>query len=81
MRHERLQERAEGNTKMERPRKQKRNLKKQMKAIPVEEQTDEISSSTVNSIEAKINRFTRKWLGVPPGLTNITSQREREEGY
>ncbi|MCG8432275.1 MAG: hypothetical protein MJA29_14040, partial [Candidatus Omnitrophica bacterium] len=31
----------------------------------------EISTSTVESIEAKINRYTRKWLGVPPGLTDV----------
>ncbi|GFN94269.1 reverse transcriptase [Plakobranchus ocellatus] len=31
----------------------------------------EISTSTVESIEGKISRFTRKWLGVPPGLTDV----------
>ena len=31
----------------------------------------EIPLSTVEKIEAKINRFTRKWLGVPPGLTDV----------
>ena len=31
----------------------------------------DISTSTVESIEAKINRYTRKWLGVPPGLTDV----------
>ena len=31
----------------------------------------EISTTTVEAIEAKINRFTRKWLGVPPGLTDV----------
>ncbi|GFO37205.1 reverse transcriptase [Plakobranchus ocellatus] len=42
---------------------------------------DEISSSTVKSTEAKINRFTRKWLGIPRRLTNAQFQSEREEGY
>ncbi|GFR94549.1 reverse transcriptase [Elysia marginata] len=27
--------------------------------------------STVESIEAKINKYTRKWLGVPPGLSDV----------
>ena len=31
----------------------------------------EIPSSTVETMEAKINKFTRKWLGVPPGLTDV----------
>ena len=31
----------------------------------------EICSTTVESIEAKINKFTRRWLGVPPGLTDV----------
>ncbi|GFN83881.1 reverse transcriptase [Plakobranchus ocellatus] len=31
----------------------------------------DISTSIVESIEAKINRFTRAWLGVPPGLTDV----------
>ena len=30
-----------------------------------------IPLSPVEKIEAKINRFTRKWLGVPPGLTYV----------
>ncbi|GFN91262.1 reverse transcriptase [Plakobranchus ocellatus] len=31
----------------------------------------EISTSTVESIEAKINRFIRKWLGIRPCLTDV----------
>ena len=31
----------------------------------------EIYSTTVEAIEAKINKFTRRWLGVPPGLTDV----------
>ena len=31
----------------------------------------EIATSTVEAMEAKINRFTRKWLGVPPGLSDV----------
>ncbi|GFN73675.1 ribonuclease hi [Plakobranchus ocellatus] len=31
-----------------------------------------MSTSTVVSIEAKIIRFARQWLKVPPGLTNVT---------
>ena len=31
----------------------------------------EICSTTVKAIEAKINKFTRRWLGVPPGLTDV----------
>lgn len=31
----------------------------------------EVSSSTVETIEGKINKFTRKWLGVPPGLSDV----------
>lgn len=31
----------------------------------------EITTSTVEAIEAKINKFTRKWLGVPPGLSDV----------
>ncbi|RUS85859.1 hypothetical protein EGW08_006411 [Elysia chlorotica] len=31
----------------------------------------EICSTTVEAIEAKINKFTRRWLGVPPGLTDV----------
>ena len=31
----------------------------------------DICSSTVETIEAKINKYTRRWLGVPPCLTNI----------
>ena len=31
----------------------------------------EICSTTVEAIEAKINNFTRRWLGVPPGLTDV----------
>ncbi|KAK3744150.1 hypothetical protein RRG08_064177 [Elysia crispata] len=27
--------------------------------------------SIVEAIEAKINKFTRRWLGVPPGLTDV----------
>ena len=30
-----------------------------------------ICSATVEAIEAKINKFTRRCLGVPPGLTNV----------
>ena len=32
----------------------------------------EICSTTVEAIKAKINKFTRRWLGVPPGLTDVT---------
>ena len=31
----------------------------------------EICSTTVEAIEAKVNKFTRRWLGVPPGLTDV----------
>ena len=31
----------------------------------------EICSNTVKAIEAKINKFTRRWLAVPPGLTDV----------
>ena len=31
----------------------------------------EICSTTVEAIEAKINKFTRRWLGVPPGLKDV----------
>ena len=31
----------------------------------------DIPISTVERLEAKINKFTRKWLGVPPGLTDV----------
>ena len=31
----------------------------------------DICISTVESIEAKVNKFTRKWLGVPPCLTDV----------
>ena len=31
----------------------------------------EICSTTVEAIEAKINKFTRRWLGVPPGQTDV----------
>ena len=31
----------------------------------------EVATSTVEAIERKINKFTRKWLGVPPGLTDV----------
>ena len=31
----------------------------------------DISTSTVEAMEAKINKYTRKWLGVPPGLTDV----------
>ncbi|GFO20545.1 reverse transcriptase [Plakobranchus ocellatus] len=31
----------------------------------------DICSSTVEAIEAKINKHTRKWLGVPPGLSDV----------
>ena len=30
----------------------------------------EIATSTVESMEAKINRYTWKWLGLPPGLSD-----------
>ncbi|KAK3748679.1 hypothetical protein RRG08_000911 [Elysia crispata] len=32
----------------------------------------EICSTTVEAIKAKINKVTRRWLGVPPGLTDVT---------
>ena len=31
----------------------------------------DICTSTVETMEAKINKYTRKWLGVPPCLTDI----------
>ena len=31
----------------------------------------EICSTTVEAIEVKINKFIRRWLGVPPGLTDV----------
>ena len=31
----------------------------------------DISTSTVEIMEGKINKYTRKWLGVPPGLTDV----------
>ena len=31
----------------------------------------EIGSTTVEAIDAKINKFTRRWLGVPPCLTDV----------
>ena len=31
----------------------------------------DICTSTVEAMEAKINKYTRKWLGVPPGLTDV----------
>ncbi|GFO17263.1 reverse transcriptase [Plakobranchus ocellatus] len=31
----------------------------------------DICSTTVEAIEAKINKCTRKWLGVPPGLSDV----------
>ena len=31
----------------------------------------ETCSTTVEAIEAKINKFTKRWLGVPPGLTDV----------
>ena len=31
----------------------------------------EICSTTVEAIEAKINKFTWRWLGVPPRLTEL----------
>ena len=31
----------------------------------------EICSTIVKAIEAKLNKFTRKWFGVRPGLTNV----------
>ena len=31
----------------------------------------EIETTTVETMEAKINKFTRKWLGVPPGLSDV----------
>ena len=31
----------------------------------------EICSTTVEAIEAKINKVTRRWLGVPPSLTDV----------
>ncbi|KAK3757387.1 hypothetical protein RRG08_050089 [Elysia crispata] len=31
----------------------------------------EICSTTVEAIEAKINKITRRWLVVPPGLTDV----------
>ena len=31
----------------------------------------DICISTVEKIESKINKFTRRWLGVPPGLTDV----------
>ena len=31
----------------------------------------EICSTTVEVTEAEINKFTTRWLGVPPGLTHV----------
>ena len=31
----------------------------------------DISVSTVETMEGKINKYTRKWLGTPPGLTDV----------
>ena len=31
----------------------------------------EISTSAVEKMEAKMNKYTRKWLGLPPGLSNV----------
>ncbi|GFO10581.1 reverse transcriptase [Plakobranchus ocellatus] len=31
----------------------------------------DICSTTVEAIEAKINKYTRKWLGVSPGLSDV----------
>ena len=31
----------------------------------------DISTYTVELMEAKMNKYTRKWLGVPPGLTDV----------
>ena len=31
----------------------------------------EIGLSTVEAIERMINRYTRKWMGLPPGLTSL----------
>ncbi|KAK3797119.1 hypothetical protein RRG08_060463 [Elysia crispata] len=33
----------------------------------------EICSTTVEAIEAKINKFTRRWLGLLPGLTDVAT--------
>ena len=30
-----------------------------------------IFSTTVEATEARINKFTRRWLGVPPDLTEV----------
>ena len=32
----------------------------------------EIFSATVETIEVKINKFTKRLLGIPPGLTDVT---------
>ena len=34
-------------------------------------QVYEIAMSTVEMIERKINRYTRKWLGLPPDLSTV----------
>ena len=31
----------------------------------------EITTSKVEAMEKKVNKFTRKWLGVPPGLSDV----------
>ncbi|KAK3799430.1 hypothetical protein RRG08_009973 [Elysia crispata] len=31
----------------------------------------EICSTTVEAVEIKINKFTRRWLGLPPGVTGV----------
>ncbi|GFO40860.1 reverse transcriptase [Plakobranchus ocellatus] len=36
-----------------------------------------ICSTTVEVIEAKINKYTRKWLGVPPGLSDVAMYRRK----
>ncbi|GFN92154.1 Gag-Pol polyprotein [Plakobranchus ocellatus] len=39
----------------------------------------EISISTVESIKAKIKRFTRIWLGIPPGLRDVAMYRRKAQ--
>ncbi|GFO35897.1 reverse transcriptase [Plakobranchus ocellatus] len=37
----------------------------------------DICSTTAEAIEAKINKYTRKWLGVPPGLSDVAMYRQK----
>ncbi|KAK3777236.1 hypothetical protein RRG08_047856 [Elysia crispata] len=47
-----------------------RSVKNQLRALG-DDLVYEICSTTVEAIEAKIKKFTRRWLGIPPGLTDV----------